>query len=149
MESSVVESVNTICSCDFVGNYLVNGTFECFKHSVDSVTYRGLLHGFNNILSQDLIEAVEEWIEGNATISVQSVLLPVNSTCRVNVATESGELEECSTGIGESSKVLQITISVVATFIAIVFVIISIVLTFFAVKRCRRKLIQYKRVCLC
>lgn len=91
---AIVTDVEQRCQCGFTSNHITNKVFQCFDASPQAVTYRAALHGTVNIISLELISQIDHWISGGSAVSVQNILIRVDSSCMVTASSYSDD--ECT-----------------------------------------------------
>ena len=89
------------CQCGFTHDQITSSAFRCFPDSPQAVTYRAVLHGTANTSSSDIISHIEQWISEGVAISVQNVLIDVDTNCVLEIASNLDK--ECITVITDTS----------------------------------------------
>ena len=93
--------------CGFTTQHLSDSEFQCFA-DLDEVTFRAKINGTANAASSEIIGYIEQWIEGEITIRVQSVRLTIDSTC-YPVAIVSYADPRCMAGSPQPTETLVIS----------------------------------------
>lgn len=83
MISPIIDNIDRACGCDFGDDRIERPVFHCFPDSPDSVIYHAQLHGTLNANVFELFSILQEWASSEATISVNFLLLSVESFCEV------------------------------------------------------------------
>ena len=89
------------CQCGFTQDQITSSVFRCFSDSPQAVTYRALLHGTANASSSDIISHIGQWIFEGAAISIQNVLIDIDTNCVLEIASNFDKL--CITVITDTS----------------------------------------------
>ncbi len=84
--SRLSQSLVDLCTCTFNFSLLVNPFIVCFDDSPQHVTYRAMLTGTNTLSARELSVLIEQWIESDLLVVVQSAGLGVIDTCPVVIA---------------------------------------------------------------
>ncbi len=91
------QEIEKLCGCGFTSQQLTQGEFQCLSQ-LEEVTYRARLSGTTSTSNANIIADIEEWVtSGGASLVVQGVRRPLDSTCRP-VAVESFSAQECGEG---------------------------------------------------
>ena len=129
-------NVQQRCQCGFTHDQITSSVFRCFSDSPHAVTYRAVLHGTVNASSSDIISHMEQWIFEGAAISVQNVLIDVDTSCVLEIASNLDN--ECDTVITDASTQLLTVVpmitkkssnavsGIVGGVVSIVFIIIAL-----------------------
>ena len=117
----------------------MNGVFQCFGSSADSVTYRARLLGLADINSTTLVAYVAEWVTTGQTVLLQNVHFLLDRNCEDEVLINEFSDPECSQAKSESSQPLNTGtaagITAAAILVAILLVGFVIVLVVFLRRR--------------
>ena len=140
---AIVVNVEERCQCGFTQDQIASSAFKCFPASPQAVTYRAVLHGTASTTSSQLISQIEQWISGGVTISVQNVLLNVDTNCVIVIVSnhddECGMMDD-NTVMTESSAIGGIVGGMVAVvLILIVIIVIAVVAALFLRMRKKRQ----------
>ncbi len=84
--SRLTQGLGDLCTCAFNTSLLVNPFIVCFDDSPQHVTYRAMLTGTNTLSARELAVLIEQWIESDPLVVVQSAGLGVRDTCPVVIA---------------------------------------------------------------
>ena len=124
-------NVEQRCQCGFTQDQITSSVFQCFPDSPQAVTYRAVLHGTVNASSSNIISHIEQWISEGAAISVQNVLINVDTTCVLEIASnldiECAVSDAVTVVAKESSNVAGGIIGGVVTIVFIVIALMAIV----------------------
>lgn len=102
---AILDNVNQRCGCGFVQDNIVQSGFQCFDSNLQAVTFRAALRGLSDVTSADLLTYTENWVHSEATVSVQSLRLEVDSDCPVTISSFSDS--ECGQSTPEPSSSLD------------------------------------------
>ena len=126
---AVQEELINSCKCDITSDNIDKASFRCFDPSSLYVTYRARLKDIE-IGSDTLISYIEDWVSKGLSISVQGVLLKIDSKCAVSLNTiDDGECEKISTPSSSQSSAGN-TAAIVGGSVAVTVVLIIAVLVF-------------------
>ena len=90
----IISNINQRCQCGLSHDKITDGVFSCFSSSPQAVTFRAILHGTAKASSSEIISLIEEWISNDITISVQSMLINVDSRCMAIISSfDDGECQ--------------------------------------------------------
>ena len=84
---AIVDNIEENCQtgCDLSRNQVASGAFQCFQESANrAVTYRTQLLTQNT--TGNLIEYISSWVSTNPSVLVRAVLLQVDGSCPLSVA---------------------------------------------------------------
>ena len=87
-------NVEERCQCGFTVMNILKPTFRCFVESEDAVTYRAEILGTGVVSAADITSHIQDWITQGALITYDFILIAVDSSCQVIVA--SVQDPECS-----------------------------------------------------
>ncbi len=107
--SHLTQALVDLCTCAFNTSLLVNSFIVCFD-SPQYVTYRAVLTGTNTLSACELTVLIEQWIESDPLVVVQSEGLRVRDTCPVVIAALNspecpGDLNNCTMTISSNEPV--------------------------------------------
>ena len=80
IHTAMQHDIEHLCMCGFTTQHLSDSELQCFMN-LEEVTFRALIIGTAQATSSELIEYIEQWIAGGASILVQTVRLTVDDTC--------------------------------------------------------------------
>jgi len=141
--------IEKLCQCGFTSEDLTEGEFQCLSDP-EEVTYRARLSSTTRASSSDIIADIEEWVtSGEASLVVQGVRRPLDSTCHP-IAVESFSAQDCgpttdepppttdeATGTGSSDTQSDNTAAIVGGVVAVILGV-TIAITVVVVLRWRR-----------
>ena len=78
--SMFAASVESDCGCVFSSMVITSPVFRCFPESSTAVTFRATL------TDSRLLTPIQDWIQTNGFITIQSVLNEVDKTCQVQIS---------------------------------------------------------------
>ncbi len=135
MNAFAVE-VESHCGCGFSSMVITAPLFRCFPGSSTAVTFRATL------TDSRLLTPIQDWIQTNGFIPIQNVLIEVDKSCQVEIASLADT--ECSnqpTAAG-SSDIAAVVGGVVGGVLIIVVgvTIVVIVIAILVFKSRREKL---------
>ncbi len=84
--SHITQSIESLCACGFSSSLISNSFIVCFDDSPSHVTYRALLTGSESVSAIRLARIIEQWIENDPIVVVQSAGLSVTNSCPVVIA---------------------------------------------------------------
>ena len=116
MNAFAVE-VESHCGCGFSSMVMTAPLFRCFPGSDRAVTFRATL------TDSRLLTPIQDWIQTNGFIPIQNVLIEVDKSCQVEIASLADT--ECSnqpTAAG-SSDIAAVVGGVVGGVVAVVIVV--------------------------
>ena len=128
-------NVEQRCQCGFTQDQIASSAFQCFLDSLQAVTYRAVLHGTVNASSSDIISHIEQWISEGVSISIQNVLISIDTKCVLEIA--SNQDEECS-AVRSSDQIATIVGSTVSIVLILLLIATCSVLVALILKRTRR-----------
>ena len=128
-------NVKQRCQCGFTQDQITSSAFQCFLDSLQAVTYRAVLHGTVNSSSSDIISHIEQWISEGVSISIQNVLISIDTKCVLEIA--SNQDEECS-AVRSSDQIATIIGSTVSIVLILSLIASCSVLVALILKRTRR-----------
>ncbi len=79
-ECMFAASVESQCGCGFSSMVITSPVFRCFPESSIAVTFRATL------TDSRLLTPIQDWIQTNGFITIQSVLNEVDKTCQVQIS---------------------------------------------------------------
>ena len=119
------------CQCGFTQDQITSSVFRCFPDSPQAVTYRAVLHGTANASSSIIISHMGQWISEGVAISVQNVLIDVDTNCVLeilsNLDSECTVSDEVTMVAKESSNIVSGIIGGVVTIVFIIIALMAIV----------------------
>ena len=93
--SAVVELVETMCSCIFTEDDIMETEFSC-RSAENTVVFRGeIVYTSDRFTAEDLVGFISEWVQDGASIVVDGIRLDVDSMCPAEL--ESFSSEDCET----------------------------------------------------
>ena len=139
--------------CDIRSNNIDGESFDCFDPSSYYVTYRARLSGTPETDSHMLISYIEDWVSSGPNVRVQGVLMRVDNTCPVtiasidddlcNKATASTSTENRAMTSSSSQSSLNSTAAIIGGVVAVVLIVaLTIIVAILALvwKNCRGQL---------
>ena len=94
ISTAIVSNINQRCQCGLSRENITNGVFRCFPASPQAVTFRAILHGGTKASSSELSSYIEQWIGNDITITIQSILINVDSSCMIAISSfDDGECQ--------------------------------------------------------
>ena len=115
------------CQCGFTQDQITSSAFQCFLDSPQAVTYRAILHGTANASSSNIISHIEQWISEGAAISVQNVLINVDTTCVLEIASNLDSECTVSDAVTMVAKEFSnVASGVIGGVVTIVFIVIAL-----------------------
>ena len=124
-------NVEQRCQCGFTQNQITSSAIQCFLDSPQAVTYRAILHRTANASSSNIISHIEQWISEGPAISVQNVLIDIDTNCVLEIASnldsECTVSDEVTVVAKESSNVASAIIGGAVTIVFIVIALMAIV----------------------
>ncbi len=110
--------------------------FRCFPESSTAVTFRATL------TDSRLLTPIQDWIQTNGFIPIQSVLIEVDKTCQVEISSLADT--ECNTiPVGSESSAAVIG-GVVGVVIVLIIAVTVIVIAVLVLKSRREKLTVHR-----
>ena len=101
---AIAMNVEERCQCGLTQDQITSSAFQCFPDSPQAVTYRAVLHGTTSAFSADIISHIEQWVSEGVTISIQNVLIDIDTNCVIEIT--SNRDREC--GVTEESTVVTV-----------------------------------------
>ena len=80
------QGVEGLCACGFSPSLLTDEFINCFDGSSSHVTYRAVLTGSESVSTIQLARLMEQWVENDPIVVVQSAGLSVTNSCPVVIA---------------------------------------------------------------
>lgn len=142
---NIISNVESRCGCAFTEDRLTQRGFQCFASSPDAVTYRVVLHSTREASVQDLTQDIEQWIQEGAPISVQFLLLAIDSSCDVAISSFSDA--ECRAGTGadeEQISTMALIGAVLGASVAVILVALALVAVLIVVWRKKHTILDIK-----
>lgn len=78
--NSFASDVADDCNCGFSSTLVTNSVFRCFPDSSTAVTFRATL------TDSRFLPHIQNWLQRRGFVSVQNVLVAVDSTCQVEIS---------------------------------------------------------------
>ena len=138
---ALLEEFSTSCQCNSNGVIIDRQLFACFPESPTAVTYRARLGGTAETDSHSFISLIERWVTDGASIIVGEVLMPVDSTCRVEISSlgEKGCLLSANVSAETSIYIILRAISGWAVAVLLIF---NVAMVFVVKSICRRSSVR-------
>ena len=111
-----MEELNELCQCGVSSDNIDGALFHCFDPSSLYVTYRARLSGTPETDGQTLVSYLENWVSGGPSISVQSILMRIDSDCPVTF----NDAECAETPVSQSSTSTDNTAAIIGGVVAVV-----------------------------
>ena len=80
------QGVEGLCACGFSPSLLTDEFINCFDGSSSHVTYRAVLTGTESVSTIQLARLMEQWVENDPIVVVQSAGLSVTNSCPIVIA---------------------------------------------------------------
>ncbi|XP_064386180.1 sushi, von Willebrand factor type A, EGF and pentraxin domain-containing protein 1-like isoform X2 [Halichondria panicea] len=80
------QGVEGLCACGFSPSLLTDEFINCFEGSSSHVTYRAVLTGTESVSTIQLARLMEQWVENDPIVVVQSAGLSVTNSCPIVIA---------------------------------------------------------------
>ena len=140
--SAVVELVETMCSCIFTEDDIMNTEFSC-RSVENTVVFRGeIVYTPDRFTAEDLVVFISQWVQDGASIVVDGIRLDVDSTCPAELESFSSEdcetMEETTGGGQESDASLAAIVGSVLGGVCLLLLVILVIGAVCVMKR-RRK----------
>ncbi len=125
--SMFAASVESQCGCGFSSMVITSPVFRCFPESSVAVTFRATL------TDSRLLTPIQDWIQTNGFITIQSVLNEVDKTCQVQISSLADT--ECNNvPVNDESSVAVIggvvggvvIVLIIAVTIAVILIVIAV-----------------------
>ena len=84
--NSLTQGIESQCACGFNSSLILNSFMVCFDDSPSHVTYRAVLTGSESISTIQLARLMEQWVENDPIVVVQSAGLSVTNSCPIVIA---------------------------------------------------------------
>ncbi len=138
MMSMFAASVESDCGCGFSSMVITSPVFRCFPESSTAVTFRATL------TDSRLLTPIQDWIQTNGFIPIQSVLIEVDKSCQVQISSLADT--ECTTVLASSDSSAAVIGGVVGVVIVLIIVvgIVVIVIAVLVFKSRREKLTVHR-----
>ncbi|XP_064386134.1 mucin-2-like isoform X4 [Halichondria panicea] len=139
VRSMFAAEVESHCGCGFSSMVITSPRFRCFPESSTAVTFRATL------TDSRLLTPIQDWIQTNGFISIQSVLIEVDKTCQVEISSLADT--ECNTipvGSESSAAVIGGVVGGVVIVLIVAVTITVIVIAVLVFKSRREKLIVHR-----
>ncbi len=133
--SMFAASVESDCGCGFSSMVITSPVFRCFPESDRAVTFRATL------TDSRLLTPIQDWIQTNGFIPIQSVLIEVDKSCQVQISST-----ECTTVLASSESSATVIGGVGGVVIVLIIVVgvVVIVIAVLVFKRRREKLTVHR-----
>ncbi len=142
MMSTFAAEVESHCGCGFSSMVMTAPLFRCFPGSNTAVTFRATL------TDSRLLTPIQDWIQTNGFIPIQSVLIEVDKSCQVQIlslADTECTNQPAAAGSSDIAAVVGGVVGVVIVLIIVVGItIVVIVIAVLVFKSRREKLIVNK-----
>ena len=112
--AEVVQNTERPCQCGFNAENITDSAFQCFPNSDQQVTFRARLHETVHATSVQLIEYIQQWVDKEISIVVQSVRFNID-TCLVAIT--SFRDPQCPETTQPTSDTTQTTLTMLPTSI--------------------------------
>ncbi len=139
VRSMFAAEVESHCGCGFSSMVITSPRFRCFPESSTAVTFRATL------TDSRLLTPIQDWIQTNGFIPIQSVLIEVDKTCQVEISSLADT--ECNTipvGSESSAAVIGGVVGGVVIVLIVAVTITVIVIAVLVFKSRREKLIVHR-----
>ena len=107
------QGVEGLCACGFISSLLTDEFINCFDGSSSHVTYRAVLTGTESVSTIQLARLMEQWVENDPIVVVQSAGLSVTNSCPIVIANLNSP--ECPEDITNRTQVAAPTSSMATT----------------------------------
>ncbi len=133
------QGVEGLCACRFSPSLLTDEFINCFDGSSSHVTYRAVLTGTESVSTIQLARLMEQWVENDPIVVVQTSVCPEDITNRTQMATPTSSMATTSPTESVVVNVGPLTVAgwVVAGVLAIA-VLVLIILLVLVMLRLRR-----------
>ncbi len=84
--NSLTQGIESQCACGFNSSLILNPFIVCFDDSPSHVTYRAVLTGTESVSTIQLARLMEQWVENDPIVVVQSAGLSVTNSCPIVIA---------------------------------------------------------------
>ncbi len=84
--NSLTQGIESQCACGFNSSLISNPFIVCFDGSPSHVTYRAALTGTESVSTIQLARLMEQWVENDPIVVVQSAGLSVTNSCPIVIA---------------------------------------------------------------
>ncbi|XP_064386182.1 sushi, von Willebrand factor type A, EGF and pentraxin domain-containing protein 1-like isoform X2 [Halichondria panicea] len=84
--NSLTQGIESQCACGFNSSLILNPFIVCFDDSPSHVTYRAVLTGSESVSTIQLARLMEQWVENDPIVVVQSAGLSVTNSCPIVIA---------------------------------------------------------------
>ncbi len=143
MMSTFAAEVESHCGCGFSSMVMTAPVFHCFPESNTAVTFRATL------TDSWLLTPIQDWIQTNGFIPIQSVLIEVDKSCPVQILSLADT--ECTNqpAAAGSSDIAAVVGGVVGGVVIVLIIVVGItivviVISVLVFKSRREKLIVNK-----
>ena len=123
---AIVSNVVRRCGCAFTEDHITERGFQCFLSSPQAVTYRARLRGTGDATAADLLQDIEEWVQGGATISIQLQRFSVDARCDAGI--DSFTESECSGSDITEAVIIGAVIGVILVLLVLVVIVIVVLI---------------------
>ncbi len=107
------QGIEGLCACGFSPSLLTDEFINCFDGSSSHVTYRAVLTGSESVSTIQLARLMEQWVENDPIVVVQSAGLSVTNSCPIVIANLNSP--ECPEDITNRTQVATPTSSIATT----------------------------------
>lgn len=140
--TTIVETLNQRCNCEFTLDLIGSEGFQCFPESKDAVTFRAEISEAPTTSVSVLVSHLTDWVSTGTAISIGALFITVDRTCSIVIA--SFISEECQPDMttalatSSSSKVTKVTINtagVITTLVVVISIAAAVVITVIVVTK--------------
>ncbi len=123
--SMFAASVESDCGCGFSSMVITSPVFRCFPESSTAVTFRATL------TDSRLLTPIQDWIQTNGFIPIQSVLIEVDKSCQVQISSLADT--ECTTVLASSDSSAAVIGGMVGGVVIVLIIAVTITVIVIAV----------------
>ena len=140
LTTTLSTNVEERCQCGFTVMSILDPKFLCFAESEDAVTYRTEIIGTIGASPTEIATHIQNWIAQGPRIAFDFILIAVDSSCQVVVA--SVQDPECSlpTETSQPSVLGGVLGGVLGVVLLVLIVIIALILYYWLYKKRSGKL---------
>ena len=141
--NSLTQGIESQCACGFNSSLILNPFIVCFDDSPSYLTYRAVLTGTESVSTIQLARLMEQWVENDPIVVVQSAGLSVTNSCPIVIANLNSpecpeDITNRTTSSSEAVNIGAVAEGVVAGVVVVTIAVLVVIAVVLLVWRQRR-----------
>ena len=141
--NSLTQGIESQCACGLNSSLILNPFIVCFDDSPSHVTYRAVLTRTESVSTIQLARLMEQWVENDPIVVVQSAGLSVTNSCPIVIANLNSpecpeDITNRTTSSSEAVNIGAVAGGVVAGVVVVTIAVLVVIAVVLLVWRQRR-----------